>query len=193
MAFNLLNALRARTGRILREDSSIINEADMKWLQDLSDPTAMVFRKKGFFIGHLRESVASSNVHYYSFTTPADKYIAVYIRTLDAGEGPVRLENVVGATFTPGNPLTPVNLFTGGPASSMTITEGATNVLGGTTIPNDFLFGAGNKVATAGSSGLPTVLPPNLTVLLKVTNESGGVNPGIRLALAWTEFDEVPV
>lgn len=47
MPFNLLNALRARTGRILREDSSIINEADMKWLQDLINPTAMVFRRCG--------------------------------------------------------------------------------------------------------------------------------------------------
>ncbi len=176
-----------KVGRRIRENAELWNEADWGFLQDLSSPAGHVFRKRGFFWSHLRESVSSANEYYYSFVMSATKHTVIYIRDLSAGEGPVRLENMIGASYTPGTPAPAINLFAGGPSPEIVITAGATAVSGGTTIPVDFLFGVGNKSAVAGGAGLPTIFPPGTELVLKVTNESGGVNPGIRLALAFAE------
>jgi len=176
-----------KTGRRLRENSEVWNESEWGFLSDLSDPRGHVFRQRGFFWSHLRESVASANEYYYSFVMSATKHTIIYIRDLSAGEGPVRLENIGGATYTPGTPSNPINLFAGGASPDLAITAGATGVTGGVAIPVDFLFSTGNKAAVAGGAGLPTIFPPNTELLLKVTNESVGANPGIKLALAFAE------
>lgn len=176
-----------KSGRRVRENAELWNEADWGFLSDLNDPRGHVFRKRGFFWSHLREAIASADEYYYSFVMSATKHTAVYIRDLSAGQGPVRLENIAGATYTPGTPVSPFNLFTGGPAPDMVVTAGATGVSGGTAIPVDFLFGSGNKTAVAGGAGLPTLFPPGTSLLLKLTNEAAGTNPGIRLALAFAE------
>ena len=176
-----------KSGRRVRENAELWNEPDWGFLNDLADPRGHVFRKRGFFWSHLRESVASSDEFYYSFVMSSTKHTVIYIRDLSAGEGPVRLENMVGASYTPGTSAPPFNLFAGGPAPELAITAGATGVSGGTVIPVDFLFSVGNKAAVAGSAGLPTIFPPSTELVLKVTNESVGVNPGIRLALAFAE------
>lgn len=177
------------TGRQIKENGDAFNVADSAFLTDLSEPTEAVFRKRGYFWSHLREDVSGSTPYYYYFKAPSDKHVVVYAREMSAGEGPVRLETVVGATFTPGSGtlVAPINLFTGGPAAGLIARAGVTGVAGGMTMPADYLFGAGNKAATAGSNALPTILPPGLEIILKITNEADGVNPGIRLALAYTE------
>lgn len=177
------------TGRWIKENGESFNLADSAYLTDLSEPTEAAFRKRSYFVAHMRESVSNGDVYYYSFTAPSDKHIVVYTRTFRAGDGPVQLDVVAGATYTPGTPLIPTNLYTGGPASGLVATAGATDVTGGITIPNDYLFGAGNNTAvgSAGEAGLPTILPPDIDLLLKVTNLASGTNPGIRIALAYTE------
>lgn len=186
---NWLRDLLPRTGRMIKENGEVFNEADSEFLNDLSEPTDAVFRKRGYFWSHLREDVSGATPYYYYFKAPSDKHVVVYARTLEAGEGPVRLETVVGATFTPGSGtlVPPINLFTGGPAAGLIARADVTGVTGGMTMPADYLFSAGNKVATAGSNALPTIVPPDLEIFLKITTESEGVNPGIRLALAYTE------
>ncbi|MBN46220.1 MAG: hypothetical protein CMH23_07075 [Methylophaga sp.] len=177
-----------KVGRRIRENAQLWNEADWGFLQDLNDPRGHVFRKRGFFWSHLRENVANGDVYYYSVVTSSTKHTIIYTRDLSAGEGPVKLENIIGATYTPGTAIAPINLFAGGPSCDLAITAGATGVSGGVTVPVDFLFGAGNKAAVAGSAGLPTIFPPNTTLVLKLTNEAVGTNPGIKLALAFAEI-----
>lgn len=179
-----------RNGRMIKENGNYFNEANYLSALGLENPSLNVLKQRTFFWQHLREEIPSANEHYYAFVMPADKYVLVYTRLLESGQGPVRLESVVGATFDNGTPISPVNLFTGGPAAETTMDSGVINVVGGTVIPNDFLFGAGNKVGVAGGSLAPTIVPPGVTFLLKVTNEATGTNPGIRLALVFAEIPE---
>lgn len=174
-------------GRRVRENLESWNRADWGFPQGLMDPSGHVFRGRGFFWSNLRTAVPAGDEYYYSLTFSATKHTIIYIRDMSAGEGPVRLESIIGPTFTPGGVANPINLFAGRAAPDMAVTAGATGVSGGTTIPVDYLFSAGNQTAVAGSAGLPTIFPPHTELLLKVTNESAGVNPGIRLALGFAE------
>lgn len=184
-----LTDLLPRVGRLIKENGEAYLEADAGFLEDLSDPLRSVFRKRGYSLSSTRTDVANGNIYYYSIAAPADKHVVVFDRVLGAGEGPVSLDTIIGATFTPGTPLTPQNLFLGGPAAGTVVTSGATGVTGGTTVPSDWLFSAGNKQATAAAAGLAGILPPSTSVLFKITNTSGGTNPGIRLALQFAELD----
>lgn len=177
------------TGRKRQESGEVVNVADTEFTRSLLESTSVVLRKQGYFFQHLREDVTQNNVYYYRVKAPSDKYLVIFSRNLSAGEGPVRFETVVQpSSFTPGTTITPTNLYTGGPASTSEVERGVVPT-GGVTIPADFLFGAGNKVGTAGASNLPTVIPPGVEIFAKITNESEGVNPGIRFALAFGELD----
>lgn len=180
------------TGRKIRENGESFNVADAEFLVDLDNPTGEVFRKRGFFWSDLRLSVASGNVFYYAFTLSTTLHTIIYVRELSAGEGPVQLENIIGGSYTAGTVLpNPINLFAGSPSADMQIVKGVTFGGGGTVIPVDYLFGVGNKGAVAGSAGLPTIFPPGTELLLRITNSSAGVNPGIKLSLAFVEV-EIP-
>jgi hypothetical protein len=180
------------TGRKIKENGDMLAAADAEFLADLIDPTASVFRKRGFFWSDLRTSVAAGNVFYYAFTLSQTLHTVVYVRELSAGQGPVQLDNIVGGTWSGGTvDNQPINLFAGNPGSDMVITEGVTYDGGGVTIPIDYIFSAGNKSAVAGTAGLPTIFPPGVELLLKLTNIGLGTNPGIKLSLAFTEL-EIP-
>lgn len=191
-----LQLLTPRSGRLVNEAGALVNEADVLLASGVLEPSAVVLRKQGYFFQDLREDVASGNVYHYRLKAPADKHLAVYVREITAGEGPVRFETVVQpSSFTPGTTITPVNLYTGGPAAAAEVEKGVVPT-GGVVIPADFAFGAGNKQSTAGgSAALPTVLPPGVEIFARITNESAGVNPGIRFALAFAELalPDVPV
>lgn len=186
--FNWVKDRVPRQGKMIRNNGEIVNQADAIYLESLGDATSNVFRGRGFFWQHTRENLVQNDEYYYSFSIPAGVYAVVYSRTLEAGQGPVRLESVVGASFTGGTAVSAVNLLTGGAAAQVTALAGVTGVTGGVTIPNDFLFGGGNKVGVAGATKFPTIVPPNVDFLLKVTNEATGTNPGVRVALVFVEI-----
>lgn len=185
-----------KTGRRRKEDATVYNEADAGYAESLLLPRSVVLRKQGYFFQDLRLSVAAANVYYYRLKAPIDKHLVIFVREITAGEGPVTFETVVTPTsFTPGTMITPTNLFTGGAASTAEVEKGVVPT-GGATIPADYLFGAGNKSATASSgAALPTILPPGLEIFGKITNGTTGPNPGIRFALAYGEIDipDIPV
>lgn len=182
-----LENLYPQTGRTAQESGVTVNVGDTEFIRSLLSPSSIVARKQGYFWQDLRESIATSDTYYYRLKAPSDKHLVILNREINAGEGPVRFETLVlPSSFTPGTMITPTNLYTGGPASGAEVEKGVVPT-GGTLIPADFLFGAGNKTGTAGSSQLPTILPPGLEIFAKITNESAGTNPGIRFALAYGE------
>lgn len=190
MAFNLLNALRARTGRLLRENGLIFNEADAGFLSALNNPTAVVFNGKGFFWSDITPALNSGDTYFYSFVLSATKHTVIYTRNFAAEQGPMSLHNLVGATFTPGTDKPAINLFAGQPAADIQVTRGATSVSGGVEILVDELFGAGNNTAVAGSAGLPTIFPPGAQLVLRITSNATGSNRA-KLSLGFAEL-EIP-
>lgn len=178
------------TGRKIKEDGNRINVADTEYSRSLLESFSVVARKQGYFFQDLRENVSNGDVYYYRLKAPSDKHIVIYAREISSGEGPVRFETVVlPDSFTAGTIVTPTNLYTGGAPGTSEFEKGVIPV-GGITIPADFIFGAGNKSGTAGgSASLPTIIPPNVEIFAKITNEAAGTNPGIRFALAFAEID----
>lgn len=186
---DLLRLQTPETGRKLKEDADALNVADVYYADSVADPSSVALRKQAFFTQELRESLSQGNVHYYRLKAPADKDLIIFNREISTGQGPVRFETLIQPTsYTPGTVIPPVNLFTGGPASTAEFESGVVPV-GGITIPADFVFSAGNKQGTASSSQIPTVLPRGLEIFAKLSNEGQGTNPGIRFSLAFAEVD----
>lgn len=159
-----------------------------EFLLGITDPANLVYRGRAFTWSDLRLLVPQNDVYYYSFTTSATKHTAVYNRVFDAGEGPIRLDIVFGATFTLGASSSAINLIAGEPGPDIAITKGVTSVVGGATSLVGYDFASGNKSAVAAPAGLPTIFKPNTTFLAKVTNLSSGTNPGILFSLAFAEL-----
>lgn len=158
-----------------------------EYLLGITNPTNLVYRGMAFTWSDLRLAVANADVYYYSFVTSPTKHTVIYNRALEAGEGPVDLDLIFGATFTVGTESSAINLIAGEPAGEIQITKGVTNVVGGVVSPVAHLFRAGANTPVAASSGLPTILKPGTTVLARVTNSALGTNPGILFALAFAE------
>lgn len=188
-ALRRLTRIAPKTGRHRRESGAVVNTADTDYARSLLDPTSVVLRKQGYFFQDTRLDVSNNDVFHYLLRAPSDKHVVIFNRDLRCGEGPVVFDTIVGATFTDGTPIIPTNLYTGGPAAGMTVQKGLTDVSGGTVIPADYLFGAGNREPTAAESGLPTILPPDTEIIARITNDGAGTNPGIRFALALAEID----
>ena len=163
--------------------------SDSDFLASIANPVWGTFRKRGFFWSDLRLSVPNSDVYYYSFVSSSDKHTVIYGRNLAAGEGPVAMDLLFGATYTAGTPDPPINLFAGGPPCDAVFTNGCTDVSGGVVSNVDYLFSAGNNSAVAGSGGQPTIFPPDTELLIRLTNTSAGNNPGIQLQLAFVEIN----
>lgn len=159
-----------------------------EYLLSLINPTSLVYRGMAFTWSDLRLSVASADVYYYSFATSPTKHTVIYNRAFEAGEGPVDLDLIFGASFTPGAPASAINLIAGEPNAELQITKGASGVSGGAVSPVAHLFDAGSHRPVAASSGLPTILKPSTTLLARITNSAAGTNPGILFALAFAEI-----
>lgn len=188
-----LDRLRSQhpfSGRRMRENATVWNEADWGYLQDIMSSQGATFRQRAFFWSHFREGVSSGNIHYYSFAFSPTKHTVIFIRELAAAEGPVRMEAVFPVSYTAGSEVNPFCLLVGSPGSDLTITTGVTDVVPAGSNLVDYLFSAGNKSAVAGGSGLPTIYPPGMQVLVKLTNESSGDN-AIKLSMALVEL-EIP-
>lgn len=189
---DLLRLQTPETGRKYKEDATVVNVADTEFARSLLEPSTIALRKQGFFFQHLREGIPNNDEYYYRLKAPATKHAVIYTRELAAGEGPVRFETVINpSSYSAGTIVPSVNLYTGGP-SAETVVEAGVVPVGGITIPADYLFGTGNKQGTAGSgAGIPTIIPPNVEIFAKFTNEATGTNPAIRFALAFAEI-EIP-
>lgn len=157
------------------------------YLSGITNPANLVYRGMAFTWSDLRLAVPNADVYYYSFVTSPTKHTVIYNRSLEAGEGPVDLDIIFGATFTPGTPASAINLIAGEPNADIQITKGATGVTGGVVSPVAHLFRAGSNTPVAASSGLPTIFKPNTTLLARITNTAAGTNPGILFALAFAE------
>lgn len=178
-----------RSGRAVNEDGEFINEADLSEFGALTDPLLATFRGQGYFYQHRFDLATQPGGYSIAFTTSPTKHTVVYSRLLTSGQGPVELVNIIGATFTDGTAGTPVNLFAGKPAAQIVVSNGVTNIAGGTVIPNDYAYSTGNNTAvgTAGPAGLPTILPPSTNIILQVINRHNGTN-NARLAIAFAEL-----
>jgi len=163
--------------------------SDSEFLANLSNPVYASYRGRGFFWSDIRLAVPSDDVYYYLFRFPALLHTVIYGRNLSAGEGPVAMDLLFGATYDdPSGTLDPpINLFLGKPASQTVVYNGITGVSGGIESKVDHLFSAGNNSAVAGSGGQPTIFPPGVELLVRITNNSLSANPGIQLQLAWVE------
>lgn len=164
---------------------------DIDFLENLSNPVYASYRKRGFFWSDLRTSVVAADEYYYSFVFSSQHHTVIYGRNLSAGEGPVEMNLIVGATYTPGTLKPAFNLYLGAPAPDLVVTRGVTGVAGGASSLVEYAFGAGNNSAVAGSGGQPTIFPPGAAALVKLTNHALGTNPGILLQLAFVET-EIP-
>lgn len=188
---DLLKFTNARSGKLVKDNFEAWNEADWGFLQDLASPFGAVLRKRGFFWVDLKLNLASEETYYYSFEFSQVKHTLVFARPFAAGEGPIKLEIMSGATFTPGTASPIMNSYIGEAGPDLVITKGATNVVGGLVTFIDYLFSAGNLTSVAGSINLPTVFNPSDSMLLKITNKGTGTNPGIKVGLEFTEV-EIP-
>lgn len=159
-----------------------------EYLSAITNPANLAYRGMSFTWSDLRLAVPAADVYYYSFVTSSTKHTVIYNRALEAGEGPVDLDLIFGATFTPGTASSAINLIVGEPAGEIQITKGVTNVVGGVVSPVAHLFRAGSNTPVAASSGLPTILKPGSAILGRITNSALGTNPGILFALAFAEI-----
>jgi len=160
-------------------------------IEDVSAAIRHVFRGNAFFFRHRQSSIGAGSTYYYGFTTHPAKETAVYIRSLDAGEGPVALNIYPAGTWTgQSSTVRPFSLYSGFPDAGMEIDILATGVGGLTPFREiDYAFSTGNKTSTAGIAGLPTIFPPATSFLLGVVNGSIGVNPGVAISIAFAEID----
>jgi len=158
--------------------------------RELADPVGNVFRGDVYFFRDRQIDIASSTTYYYGITTSPNLDTAVYIRALNAGEGPVTVTlHPAGAWTGQSSQTNPFNLRFGFPAAEMQISILATGVSG--LVPSievDHAFASGNNVSVAGAIGLPTIFQPGESFILGINNQSTGVNPGIVLSLAFAEL-----
>lgn len=155
----------------------------------LAGSTEFAMRGKLFFGSDLA-SVASGAFRYYSFTSHPTKLTAVYVRNVEVSEFEWDVDTIIGATYTPGAPITMNNARLGfpNPAGSI-LTAGATNVLGGTVGQQNMIPGGKNLTGGAAGQGAGVIIyPPGFDAIVRVKN-LGNAPARAQIFVVLAEFD----
>jgi hypothetical protein len=162
--------------------------------QGLAGSTEFAWRGKLFFTSSL-ETVASAGIHYFSFTSPSDKYTAIYARNIEASEFEWNVDTIIGATYTPGTVLTTNNSRLGfSNTADSVFTTGVTNVSGGVVGQQTMISGGKNIAGGASGQGTGVIIyPPDFDALVRVEN-LGNSSARVQLFVVFAEFteDELP-
>jgi hypothetical protein len=155
------------------------------------DPALLSRQGKCFMFAHIREGVPHDDVYYYSFTI-GSKSLMLFESSFIFAEGPVFVSTIEAPTsFTPGTSLVISNTYRGKPGPEMTMTAGATDIVGGYEVPTpEYWPDVGNNTGFAGKNGTTIVIPPGLSGIVKVENRGGNSNI-IRFGLLFAELDLV--
>lgn len=181
-----------RTGRVVGEDGTVVNMADVGAATSLLDPTALALRGQSYFFNNIRRNVPSADEFYYYIRAPADKSVAITFREIKAAEGEVVLDTILAPTsVTGGASYQAPNFYVGGPPHESEILINP-SVTGGITVPADIVFREGNRAVAGAEVHGPTIIPPGFEFVARILNESTGSNSGISFTIIFAEL-EIPL